>query len=98
MARLTVSRKARRDLANIWSYIARDSIQHADRWLAELYEVFSLLCIHPRMGPSSDSIAPGTRKFPVGNYIIYYRLSGARVQIAHVLHGKRDQRRAFEES
>lgn len=96
MARLTVSRKARRDLANIWSYIACDSVQHADHWLAELYEVFSLLCIHPRMGRSSDSISPGTRKFPVGNYIIYYRVSKARVQIAHVLHGKRDQRRAFK--
>ena len=96
MARYTVSPKARRDLIDIWKYIAQDSLQHADRWLERVYQVFVFLGLEPRMGSTSDEIHPGTRKFPLGNYIIYYRVTSRGVQVLHVFHGKRDQRKAFE--
>lgn len=95
MARFTISPKAQRDLTDIWKFIAQDSIQHADRWLERAHEVFALLGLQPRMGFPSDEIHPGTRRFPLGTYIIYYRVSTRAVQILHVFHGKRDQRKAF---
>lgn len=33
----------------------------------------------------------GTRKFPMGNYLIYYRAARGKVTIWRVLHGKRIQ-------
>jgi plasmid stabilization system protein ParE len=41
-------------------------------------------------------LPPGdVRKFPMGNYLIYYRALPGKILIARVLHGKRIQRRAF---
>ena len=95
MARFTVSPQARRDLIDIWKYIAKDSIQNADRLYERFYETFAVLGSHPTIGRASDEIEPETRRFPVGNYLIYYRIRRQRVQILHVFHGKRDQRKAM---
>src|SRR5437764_892249 len=93
--RLRVSPKARRDLNDIWKYIARDSLVNADRLILRLFEVFALLTKQPALGSSSDEIEPGTRKFPVGNYNVYYRIGIRSIQILHVFHAKRDQHTAF---
>ncbi len=95
MARFTVSPQAHRNLIDIWKFIAKDSIRNADRVYERFYEAFALLGSQPAMGPASDDIEPGTRRFPVGNYIIYYRIAQNGVQILHVFHGKRDQRKAM---
>ena len=96
MARYTVSPKAKRELVEIWAYIARDGVNHADRWLARVYELFAILGTAPALGPTADEIHPGVRRFPLGQYIIYYRITMRGVQIVHVFHGKRDQRAAFK--
>ena len=97
MAQFTVAPKARRDITEIWKYIAQDSVGHAIRWRERLYELFVLLAAQPRIGMPSDEMKPGIRRFPFGNYLIYYRITRRGIQIVHVLHGKRDQRRAFEQ-
>jgi plasmid stabilization system protein ParE len=41
-------------------------------------------------------LPPGdVRKFPMGNYLIYYRSLAGKIVIARVLHGKQVQRKAF---
>lgn len=35
-------------------------------------------------------IAPGLRSFPVGKYLIFYRLIDGGLEIVRVLHGARD--------
>jgi toxin ParE1/3/4 len=98
VAQFTVAPKARRDITDIWKYIASDSIHHATRWRARLYELFVLLAAQPKIGILADEIQPGTRRFPFSSYLIYYRITRRGIQIVHVFHGKRDQRRAFEQS
>lgn len=95
MAQFTVSPTARRDITDIWKYIAADSVHHATRWREQLYELFLLLAAQPRIGLASDELEPGTRRFPFGNYLIYYRITRRGIQVTHVVHGKRDQRKAF---
>lgn len=95
MPQYTVAQKGLRDLADIWTYISLDSPENADKWLGHLYEIFALLSGQPRMGLTSDAIYRGSRKFPVGNYVIYYRIVGSRIHILRVIHGKRNQWRAF---
>jgi toxin ParE1/3/4 len=86
--RLTV--KARRDVLQIWSYIADDNETAADNFLQLLTEHFGLLGKNPYAGRSRDHLGPGYRGFPVGQYIILYRVAAWGVEILHVLHGKRD--------
>ena len=45
---------------------------------------------------SRDELRPGYRSFPVGQYVVFYRLSDSGIQIMHVLYGKRDLDALFE--
>lgn len=96
MAQFTFSPAARRDIIDIWKYIAEDSADQAHHWRVRLHELLALIATQPRIGVESDAIQPGTRKFPFGSYMIYYRITRRGIQIVRVIHGKRDQRRAFK--
>ena len=85
-----VTARARREVADIWEYIARDSEHHANEFLSELKEHFRLLGENPRMGRQRDELRLGMRSFPVGEYVILYRITRTGVRISHVIHGRRD--------
>lgn len=42
-------------------------------------------------------LGPGLRYFTVGDYVIYYRVSGNMLSIARILHGARDLSGLFDE-
>jgi toxin ParE1/3/4 len=72
-----VAPEAEIDLDGIWYYIAResDSIQIADRLIDSIIEKFSLLARYPHIGrPRDADLRPGLRSFPVGKYVIIYRV------------------------
>lgn len=48
------------------------------------------------MGRSRDELRAGYRSFPVGQYLILYRVGEKAVEIMHVLHGRRDLRSIIE--
>lgn len=91
-----VSGRARLDLIEIWRYIATDNESAPDRFIDLITRRFELLGENPYAGRSRDELRPGYRSFPVGQYVVFYRLSESRVQIMHVLHGKRDLEALFE--
>jgi toxin ParE1/3/4 len=68
----------------------------ADRFVDAITERFVLLAGMPDMGRSRNEIEPGLRSFPVGDYLIYYRRRPrGGIVISRVIHGKRDQARAW---
>jgi len=73
-------------------HIARDSgsIEIADRLIDSITDCFFLLGNHPYGGRLRDDLRPGLRSFPVGQYVIIYRIDGIDVLILHVVHGRRD--------
>jgi len=85
------------DLDGIWDYIAgRASPEIATDFIQRFYETFASISASPRAGVNMPSLPPGDlRKFPMGNYMIYYRVVQSRIVIVRVLHGKRSQRKAF---
>jgi len=94
-----LSALAERDLDEIWSYVAEDaSPSTADRLIDEVIDRFDLLAEQPRMGRARPEFGAGVRSFAVENYVIYYRQEGNDVQIARVLHGRRDQIAAWSPS
>jgi toxin ParE1/3/4 len=45
---------------------------------------------NPEAGRARPELAPGVRSFPVGNYVIFYRLTGGGVELLRALNGYRD--------
>lgn len=87
------------ELDDIWYYVARESgsIEIADRLIDSITDRFFLLANHPYVGRLREDLRPGLRSFPVGQYVIIYRIEDTVVLILHVLHSHRDVQRMFRE-
>ncbi|MGC1484467.1 MAG: type II toxin-antitoxin system RelE/ParE family toxin [Candidatus Acidiferrum sp.] len=96
MTQLRISPRAGEDLLEIWSYIADDSEANADAFIDKIYETMELLARQPGLGRHRDELAPGIQSFPVGRYIIFYRVLINAIEIVRVLHGTRDIENIFE--
>lgn len=96
MNQYRVSEDARKDLNEIWLYIAEDDEVGADRFIQALVSRFPLLASHPEMGRERKELSGDLRSHAFGNYIIFYRLTQSGIEIARVLHGARDLPPMFE--
>jgi len=85
-----LTRRARRDLLNIWAHIAPDNEPAADRFIDLLTHHFKVLGDFTQAGRKRDELRPGYRSFPVGEYLIFYRIAPPGVQIIHIVHGRMD--------
>lgn len=93
MLRVFKTTGARHDLTDIWVFIAEDSIDAADAWVAQLDAAIQRLAEFPGIGRPRDDIAAGLRVLPIGDYLIFYRFSNVAVEILRVFHGMRDVER-----
>ena len=85
--------EAEGDLDEIWLFTAKESgsVESADRLIDSITERFLLLARHPHLGRARDTdLRPGLRSFPVGRYIIVYRVAGDDVLILRVFSAARD--------
>jgi toxin ParE1/3/4 len=90
-----LTRRARQDVLNIWRHIAKDNEPAADRFIDLLTHHFRLLGEAPRAGRRRDELRTGYRSFPVGDYLILYRIMKPGVCIMHVVHGRRNLEALF---
>jgi toxin ParE1/3/4 len=86
------------DLDAIWDYVARaSSADVADRLIGSIVERILLLASYPQLGRRRDhDLRAGLRSFPVGEYVIIYRIEGDDVLILHIVHGHRDIEALFD--
>jgi toxin ParE1/3/4 len=97
MKRYRVSKEASRDLDEVFAYWGtRAGPDIADRLIDAITERFWILGEYPDAGRACDDIAPGVKCFPAGKYLIYYRKMRRGVEIAHVLHSSRNQKKAWQ--
>jgi antitoxin ParD1/3/4/toxin ParE1/3/4 len=79
------------DLDEIWEYIAEDNIDAADRWIGKLFDAFESLAQNPGMGHKRDDLTAYPILFwPVGAYLILYRVQQSFIEIVAVTQGARD--------
>ena len=96
MALLRVARAARRDLADIAAFTRdRWGEAQAEKYLRQLDARFKLLARSPELGRRCDHVRPGLLKYAEGRHVIYYRDTGATVDIVRVLHDAMDPDRHF---
>jgi toxin ParE1/3/4 len=91
MPRILYSPLAESDLTDLWRYIAADAL------LRSVGRTCSLLADRPGIGRDRSDILGGLLSFPVGTYLIFYRIAEGGLEIVRVLHGARDVPSIFEE-
>jgi toxin ParE1/3/4 len=87
--RLQRTAQAETDLIQIWAYIARDNPPAADQLLDLLDAKSLLLARNPMLGMARDDLAKSLRYFPVGRYLILYRIISGGIEVVRVVHGMR---------
>jgi toxin ParE1/3/4 len=99
---ITKSPQAFRDLIDIASYIAHDSIESSERFLDAAEETMKKLLKTPEIGslcPFQNPLARGIRVWPIRRfrrYLVFYRADSNGVDVVRVLHGARDWQSIFE--
>ena len=86
---------ARADFNDIHDYIAEKDPDTALDLVTRLQLACDNLAKMPGMGRARDELAPGVRSFPMGKYIVFYRVINEGVEILRVLHGAQDIERIF---
>ena len=90
MNRYIVTARAETDITEILLYIAADN-PDAALLLKERFDgVFETLAENPKAGRERDEISSGLRSFPVGNYLVFYRLWASEIGIVRLTHAARD--------
>ena len=99
MSGYIVSPKADEDIFEVWRYLyERAGIEVANRVEIELYGVFEMLAQTPKLGHKrSDLTSQQVLFFTLYSYMIVYRPQSP-LEIARVLHGKRDLKKILEKS
>jgi plasmid stabilization system protein ParE len=94
MNRYALTPLAKADVFEIWSYIARDNLEAADRVNQAIYDAFELLADGPLLGHTRRDLTTRPVRFwtlvRYPNYTIVYRTDTKPLRVVAVLHGKRN--------
>ncbi len=90
MAPVRRSSIAEHNLLEIWSYIAKDNLPAADRWLKTFEKKCELYAHQPELGDRRVDLGADVRCFPVGQYVVLYRPRLEGIVVLTVIHGARD--------
>ena len=90
MSRYVLAPLAKRDLADIFDYVAAHSPRAALQLDDEFVDAFRRLADLPHMGRSQAHRRPNLRSWTVQKYLVFYEPTENGVEIARVLHGSRD--------
>ncbi len=86
------------DLTGVRDYIAQGSPYYASEFIQRILETVQKLEHFPELGRIIPEIEnPTARELIFQNYRILYRLKQDRIDIAAVIHGRRDIRRKMAE-
>jgi toxin ParE1/3/4 len=84
----SLSDQALDDMAQIYLEGLRlFGVVQADRYIANLDEVYGMLADHPRMGRENADLRPPVLIFPSGSHIVVYEVAaGDHVRIIRIRH------------
>jgi len=101
MSAYVLTPRAKADIFEIWSYIAEDSEDAADRVEREIYDACAFVAEAPMRGHSRPNLATRFLRFwtltRYPNYAIVYRPETTPLEIVAVVHGKRNIRRILKQ-
>ena len=93
---------AKADIFDIWSYIADDSEETANRVEQAIYDACAFVAEAPMRGHSRPDLTSRPLRFwtltRYPNYTVVYRPEMSPLQVVAVMHGKRNIRRILKRS
>jgi len=99
MFRYQLTPSAKNDLQEIVRYTTKSwGVNQAKKYLKELRRAFGTIAQTPKIGRSREELAPELRSFQVGNHIIFYKESKVGINVARILHSKRDIEHQLDQS
>ena len=91
MADFFYSPEARRDLLEIWEFIAQDSLDEADRVEREIEQAITTLAANPKLGHfRRDLTSRPVRFWAIYSYLIIYAFESRSLEVVRILSGYRD--------
>ncbi len=85
------SPQARRDLVEIWEYIARENLDAADRVEQEIQQAILMLARNPELGHlRHDLTSKPVRFWAVHSYLVIYDPDAQPLEVVRILSGYRD--------
>jgi toxin ParE1/3/4 len=97
MADFKLTLLAQQDLRAIHDYIAVNNPKTAKRYIGALKEKCQNLADTPGIGIARQEYH-GLYKFPVGDYLIFYRTGQNGIEVIRILHGSRDIEAVFNQN
>lgn len=89
MTKYKISKKAIKDLDNIWLYTYKNwSIEQANRYYTLLITEIEFISENFMCGKSINHIKEGYRTAQVKSHTIYYRQGATAIEIIRILHQK----------
>ncbi|MGY6532994.1 type II toxin-antitoxin system RelE/ParE family toxin [Glycocaulis sp.] len=95
---MNITRRAQTDLANIWAYIAQDSVSAADQLVDGIEAALKSFLDYPEAGTPRFHLAPGLRAVIHGNYVAYYVHDDTSLTLLRVAHARSDQAAMFPQN
>jgi len=92
MSALIFAPSARRDVLDIFDYIARDKPIAAANWIDKNEEKCALIATMPGFGERRPEFGPEIRSNVVGRYVIFYRPINDGIEVVRGIAGDRDIR------
>jgi toxin ParE1/3/4 len=66
------------------------------KFVERLEDECGTLTRNPQIGTIRDDLLSGLRCWSVGNYVIFFKPAGDRIEVVRVVHGARDIGKFFE--
>ena len=86
-----LSPRAQSDIDKIWDYtITQWGIDQAESYTRELQRNIEAIAAQPNKGRSCPEVRSGYFKIPSGSHVVFYRMTGQRVEVVRVLHSRMD--------
>ena len=93
------SNEANSDIESLWDFVARDKVEAADRYVAELKAAAERHAQNPEMGQEeirlSKRLNDSIRSFLYRSHRIYYAVRNDAIRILRVLHCRQDKHNKF---
>lgn len=91
MSRYELTRSALADIDELWTYIAEDNVEAADRVSSAILDACEFLAEQPLIGHTREDLTPRPVLFwTSGRYLIVYRPETEPLRIVAIFHGGRD--------
>ena len=91
MSLISLSPKAKLDLNRIWDHTYQEwGLEQAEKYVKELWDSIQAQLIDPSTSSDIAYIRKGYRKIRSGSHVIFFKSTGAGINVVRILHQKMD--------